>query len=138
MDQKNHDRMWKWRLLLFPISQLVLLWFGLFRHAGNERAGTGIAVVAVLLCIASDIALYLAIRLIRRNAEEAVHAETEHQRVSMQEEYYEKTAAYYERLRTLRHDSANHIYTLRILLQEGRFEEAASYAHALRKEAEGE
>lgn len=137
MGQKNHDRMWKWRLLLFPASQLVLLWFGLFRHTGNEQTGTGMGIIAVLLCVFSDIALYLALRVIQRNAEDAVRAETERQRVSMHEEYYEKTAAYYERLRTLRHDAANHIYTLRILLREGRFEEAASYAHALKKEAEG-
>lgn len=138
MSQKNPDRIRKWWLALFPAGQFVLLWFGLFRSAGNERIGMGTGIAAVLLCIVSDIALYLAIRLIQRNAGEAVRAETERQRVGMQQEYYEKTAAYYERLRMLRHDSANHIYTLNILLKEGRYGEAASYAHALRKEAEGE
>ena len=53
------------------------------------------------------------------------------QTISDQGAYYAAVAAHYEQVRRLRHDLDNHLYTIRILLDDGKTAEAAQYAAEL-------
>ena len=121
-------------LLLFPLSQYVLL-TGWFPRGGVtvDHARLEYLALTILLCIGSDIALYLTLNASARSAQIKARNELLQAQIDSQQEYYKDLAGYYESLRRLRHDISNHMYTIGILLEEGRTAEAGEYAAELRQ-----
>ena len=115
--------------LLFPASQILLLHTRFF----SEELETGASFwLLLLLCAAADAALAVAVRSVRKSAELRAEKESLDRQIKSQEEYSRSLAEHYEHMRALRHDLANHVYTVKILAGEGRTEEAAAYIDDLR------
>ena len=118
--------------LLFPFSQLLLL-AGYFvpMSSGGVLVRPIYIFLAVLLCAAADVGLAFAMYTVSRAADLRAEKRALEQTISDQGAYYAAVAAHYEQVRRLRHDLDNHLYTIRILLDDGKTAEAAQYAAEL-------
>lgn len=119
-------------LALFPLSQVILILLYITKVQNGTNLGVSLFLL-ILGCVLADVGLYLAFRAVRRNARETARVEAMERRVELQREYY-SIAKKYELLRHLRHDCANHCYTLRMLVQSGQCDKARDYARVLEEE----
>jgi len=120
--------------LLFPLSQYVLF-LAWFFPPGNAFVfeNKGFLFPAVAFCLAADVVMALMVRRVGRNAELRARNRLLEQQIDSQRDYYDKLASYYEDLRRMRHDIANHMYTIKILLEDGQTADAEKYAEELRQ-----
>ena len=127
---KNRLHGGEWALyLLFPLSQYMLL-FGWLRVCLSEMTfpRAGYVIAAMLVCMAADAALYLAVRgMAQRSALKAKNDLLAAQ-IDLQKEHYTAITAQYENIRRMRHDIAKHLYTMQALLQSGQYQDAAAYS----------
>ena len=123
-------------LLLFPISQYYLLsgWFTADNAVENFSLASRLA-GAILICIAADIALAVTLFAVARSAELRTRNDMLEKQINSQQGYYQNLAGTYEDLRLLRHDIGNHMYTVKILLEDGRADEAREYAEEMREKS---
>lgn len=114
---------------LFPITQYILLTL-LFRQASmfNGLVDTLFLFCSVIFCAVADIALYSTMVRSAQNAELRVRNEILEEQIASQSAHYAELASQYENIRQLRHDIENHVYTINILLKEGKTQEAEQYA----------
>ena len=81
----------------------------------------------MLVCIAADAFLYLAVRgMAQRSALKAKNDLLSAQ-IDRQKEHYAAITAQYETIRRMRHDIAKHLYTMQALLHSERYQSAAAY-----------
>lgn len=119
-------------LLLFaalPFSQCVLLTWGLYPMFYGEVLW--VRILALIFCVVTDVGLYLAIRQMAQRAEFREKSRQLARQVEDQKEHYKAITRQYADMRTLRHDIANHMHTIRILLREGEHQQAEKYAEEL-------
>lgn len=121
---------------VFPISQFVLLNGALSPLIESISPRASIFVAGfVVLCVIAD---YIWFRQLRKMTDN-VRLQTENdllgKRIEAQREYYKTLSANYANMAVMRHDIANHIYSIRALLQDGKPEEAMQYAAELEKAA---
>ncbi len=123
-------------ILLFPISQYYLLsgWFTTDTAVENF-ARSGHLAAAILVCIAADVGMTVTMFAVARNTELSTRNKMLKKQLDSQQSYYQELADYYENLRLLRHDIGNHMYTVRILLEEGRTDEAREYAAEIQEKS---
>lgn len=126
---KNRLHGSEWALyLLFPLSQYMLL-FGWLRVCLSEitfpRAGYVIA--AMLVCMAADAALYIAVRGMAQRSELKARNDILSAQIDRQKDHYTAITAQYENIRRMRHDIAKHLYTMQALLHSERYQDAAAY-----------
>ena len=120
----------EWALyLLFPLSQYVLL-FGWLRVCLNEMTFSRAiyVLVAMLICLGADAALYVAVRGMAQRSDLKAKNELLSAQIERQKEHYAAITAQYDNIRRMRHDIAKHLYTMQALLQSGRYQEAVSYS----------
>ena len=118
--------------IAFPLSQalMVLMNYVVANQALSAHL-TLLRFATVIICFASDVGLYLSIRGMAQRARlKALNAQLSEQ-IESQKEHYAALTAQYENIRTLRHDIANHMHTVQVLLENGEAEEAAKYAGEL-------
>lgn len=121
--------------LLFPICQFLLIDRTLVTEYDKTTSGQIIfLLLSVVFSLASDIALIYVLDSVSRGVLLRTQAEALTREVSLQSRYYQQVTQYYEHLRQLRHDLSNHLYTLRIQLQDGHLTEARQYADHMREE----
>ena len=123
-----------WFFLFFPISQFVLLNGALAPLIESISPRASLLVAGfVVVCVIAD---YIWFRQIRKMTDN-VRLQTENdllgKRIEAQREYYKTLSANYADMAVMRHDIANHIYSIRALLQDGKPEEAMQYAAELEK-----
>lgn len=126
---KNRLHGSEWELyLLFPLSQYMLL-FGWLRVCLNEMTfpRAGYVIAAMLVCIAADAALYIAVRGMAQRSELKVRNDLLSTQLDQQKEHYAAITAQYENIRRMRHDIAKHLYTMQALLHSERYQSAAAY-----------
>jgi len=114
---------------LFPFSQFVLLygWLAAAREAMTfSRVGFLLAAMAV--CFIADAALFYTIRSLAQKGRLRRENELFSQQLMMQKGHYSAIIAQYETIRRVRHDIANHLYTMESLLSQGNYEVARDYA----------
>ncbi|MBR6207617.1 MAG: hypothetical protein IKQ69_01330 [Oscillospiraceae bacterium] len=123
--------------LVFPISQLFLL-FPRFYGASDSpnSGGTLVTVLLLIMCVAADSLLAVATRSLRKTAALQAEKESLLRQIRQQEEYCRSLAEHYARMSTLRHDLSNHLYTVKILAEEERTDEARRYIEELRRSFE--
>lgn len=114
--------------LLFPISQYFAFagWF--IPDPPYINVGAGFAFIGVVLFLAADVGLYVAMSAVSRSVTLRVQNELLQTQVVAEQEHYASLAANYEDIRQMRHDIDNHLYTIRALLSDGNVEEASRYA----------
>lgn len=130
-----HDRI-PWLLFaVFPISQLTIL-LGTFRgYLADETYWRPSNVVpSLLVCVIADIGLYFALRMLSDRTELRVRNELLEDQLSDQQTYYRELSSSFEEIRRMRHDIANHLYTMKALISEGNTKEAEEYASEVMKE----
>lgn len=114
--------------LLVPVCQLLML-YGLICCANQTNSPW----VSFVLCISDFLTLFTSFFLFRSmdaafqgvRAEERLHYLEEQQK--MQAEYYQELAQHASVIRRLRHDIANHVQTMGILLQNKDYNQAEQY-----------
>ena len=114
--------------LLFPFSQYLLL-FGWLRVCLSEMTfpRAGYVIAAMLVCMAADVALYIAVRGMAQRSELKVRNDILSAQIDRQKEHYVAITAQYETIRRMRHDIAKHLYTMQALLHAERYQDAAAY-----------
>lgn len=126
----------EWLLFaLFPISQAMLLclWF----LSSQNMSPTMLVVwqiISGVICIAVDVSLYLIIRGISQRAELKAQNELLAKQIAMQKIHYVELSEQYQRMQILRHDIANHMHTIQVLLKNEELHEARSYSSEILKE----
>jgi hypothetical protein len=123
---------------LFPLSQIVvcLVWFALLIRVGNKLASLWQG-IAIIVCTAADIGLYFAMDGMAQRASLAAEKTVLERQIDAEKAHYAAIAEQYEAVRRTRHDIANHVYTIQILLEKGETAQAAAYAAEFgEKEAE--
>lgn len=123
---------------LFPISQYVLLcgWFSELALEDFSLSKLIFMVIAELICMVSDAVLYMSMVSIARRSRLAAENELLRKQIDAQKAHYAALTDQYEDTRRMRHDIANHMYTINLLLKDGRTEEAAAYAKELNEKTE--
>ena len=119
----------EWTLyLLFPVSQCLLLygWMMLCRldFSANRM---WILLAGLVTCVAADAALFTAVRGMAQRVELQAENDLLAQQIDHQKEHYAAITAQYENIRRIRHDIANHLYTMDLLLKEGQYAKAQDY-----------
>ena len=114
--------------LLFPFSQYLLL-FGWLRVCLSEMTfpRAGYVIAAMLVCMAADVALYIAVRGMAQRSELKVRNDILSAQIDRQKEHYTAITAQYETIRRMRHDIAKNLYTMQALLHAERYQDAAAY-----------
>lgn len=116
----------------FPISQVLLLNFGLPSVYRQDDGFMQIwLIVIAVLCIGVDVALFFAIRGMSQQVELKAQAAILEQQIEAQKKHYAALTQQYEQMRRLRHDIANHVRTIQILLEKGDSPSAETYAAEL-------
>lgn len=117
---------------LFPASQMVLYfsWFVLMAQGFTAEAVVWQG-IAVLVCVGVDAALYFSMRGMAKRATLKAENELLEKQIDAQKEHYSALTEQYESVRRMRHDIANHVHTIQILLEKGDTTEAAVYAAEL-------
>lgn len=127
---RRRERLIWLTFIIFPLTEYLLI-----DRTIPVGPGSGKQLVylffAVGFSILSDIGLGQAMLSVAQNAALKTRYAALQRQVDTQTAYYRQEAAYYERLRQLRHDMNNHVYTLKILLGEGRTADAAAYMKTL-------
>lgn len=123
---------------LFPISQYILLcgWFSELALEDFSLSNLVFMIIAEIICIGSDAVLYTSMVSIARRSRLAAENELLKKQIDAQKAHYAALTDQYEAIRRMRHDIANHMYTINLLLKEGRAEEAAAYAKELNEKTE--
>ena len=100
--------------LLFPFSQYLLL-FGWLRVCLSEMTfpRAGYVIAAMLVCMAADVALYIAVRGMAQRSELKVRNDILSAQIDRQKEHYTAITAQHETIRRMRHDIAKNLYTCR-------------------------
>ena len=120
----------EWLLFaLFPLSQSMLLcmWF-LSEQVMPRGVLATWQIVAALICIIVDGSLYFIVRGISQRAELKTQNELLAKQIAMQKLHYVELSDQYQRMQMLRHDIANHMHTIQILLKSKEFQEAKTYS----------
>lgn len=122
---------------LFPVTQYILLTL-LFRQASMFSGLVDMLFLfcSVIFCTGADIALYSTMVRSAQNTELRVRNEMLEDQIAAQGAHYEELTSQYENIRRLRHDIDNHVYTINILLKEGKTREAEQYALELHRTRE--
>lgn len=114
---------------IFPASQALMVslwWFANSRE--DPLVSAVLQAVSVLICILADIALFLAVRGMSQRAELKAQNQLLADQIDLQREHYAALTEQYERIRVMRHDIANHMHTVQILLNQGNAQAAEAYA----------
>ena len=121
-----------WFFLFFPISQLLLLG-GWFLSFGEKPSPLNYAVLSIsaVVCFVADVVWFREMSRIADVARMKAENDLLEKQAEVQREYYELLSSNYTDMSAMRHDIANHIYTIRVLLQDGKSEEAIRYAAEL-------
>ena len=119
--------------LLFPISQNVSC-FIFFQNYIALSYKPSYFLMALIVYLIADIALFVAIRVTAKNASLQARNEILEEEVGFQKDFYEQLTASYEGVRKMRHDIDNHLYTMRSLLAMGKTDEAEDYAKKVTSE----
>lgn len=89
----------------------------------------------MLVCIAADAFLYLAVRgMAQRSALKAKNDLLSAQ-IDRQKEHYAALTAQYANIRRMWHDIAKHLDTMQALLQSGQYQAAAAYSNEVSAQA---
>lgn len=124
----------EWLLYVaFPFSQCLLLlgWMDVSR-ANLDGSRLALMLAAVVICVVADTAMFAAIRgMTQRSELRSKNALLETQ-IASQKEHYSSITAQYQEIRRIRHDIASHLYTMEILLQQGKYREAAAYSQEVK------
>lgn len=121
-----------WFFLFFPISQFVLLTGAVFSTAENISLHTSLFVaVSSLICFAADFIWFREIRQMSDNARLKAENDLLGKQIEAQREYCKTLSANYTDMAAMRHDIANHMFTIHALLLDGKSDEALQYAAKL-------
>lgn len=127
---KNRLAPSEWLLYLaFPISQCLLL-FGWMDVSRMDLDVSRLALIlsAMAVCVVADAALFTVIRgMAQRSALRAQNALLA-TRIVRQKEHYTALTDQYQAIRRMRHDIASHLYTIELLLNQGKYHEACAYS----------
>ena len=126
----------------YPLSYSLLLFISFaletilicpwtFSLTGDDHAQTHFLLIVIFLCIVGNSALFITIRAMQSRSDLKAENRSLETMVKTQEEYYSALTEQYEDIRKMRHDIANHMYTINILLEDGKADEAAEYAKEL-------
>lgn len=125
----------EWLLYLaFPISQCLLL-FGWMDVSRMELDVSRLALMltAMAICVAADAALFSAIRGMAQRGELRAKNTFLETQIARQKEHYAALTAQYQAIRRMRHDIASHLYTIELLLQQGKYHEAKTYSQEVQE-----
>ena len=116
--------------ILFVIETILICpWT--FSLTGDDPIQTYFLLIVIFLCIVGNAALFNTIRTMQSRSDLKAENRSLEAIVKTQEDYYSALTAQYENVRKMRHDIANHMYTINILLEDGKADEAAEYAKEL-------
>ena len=121
-----------WFFLIFPISQIFLI-FGWYRSFGETLTPLNLVILTLyaVVCFVADVVWFREMSRIADVARMKAENDLLEKQAEVQREYYELLSSNYTDMSAMRHDIANHIYTIRVLLQDGKSEEAIRYAAEL-------
>ena len=119
----------EWLLFfLFPLSQIVLL--GGWQFVSMSEFTPNRVLVMALglgLSVAADGLLFFAMRGMAQRRRLASEKDLLEQQVALQTKHYAALTEQYEDMRHMRHDIANHLETMKALLETGQYTQAADY-----------
>lgn len=120
----------EWALYLaFPASQYLLIYgWVIFLRTDFILRRVLMLLLALAICTAADALLFTAIRGMAQRSELKARNDLLARQIDRQNEHYAALTAQYENLRRIRHDISSHLYTMQLLLQEGRMTRAAAYS----------
>ncbi len=123
-------------LCFFLISQIIITmcWEAdtITRTASHTASDFSWEIlVALILFILQDCLLVVLLRHSSRSTMLQVENATLTQYLSSQKEYYSRLAAQYEIVRIMRHDIANHLFTVKALVDSGRLDKAQEYTQEI-------
>ena len=97
---------------------------------------TGYVIAAMLVCIAADAFLYLAVRGMAQRSALKGKTTFSPRRSTGRREHYAALTAQYANIRRMRHDIAKHLDTMQALLQSGQYQAAAAYSNEVSAQAQ--
>lgn len=123
-----------WLFLLFPVSQYILMtgWFFNF-YQDLDPSESLVIIIVTSICIASDIMLFRALRRYTETAKLRAQNDLLQKQISVQSSYYQALAQNYSDMSHLRHDIGKHLFTIQVLLQDNKKNEAMQYAAELQQ-----
>ncbi len=126
--QGEHSTGWPLLFLLFPISQYFAFSAWFTAKPPYITVSGPFAIVSILLFLAADVGLALAMNAVSRAAVLRTQNELLQTQIAAEQDHYAALAANYEDIRRLRHDIDNLLFSIKALLADGRAEEAAQFA----------
>ena len=106
--------------------QLAMVTWGSLPNFYNHAEAVRLCII--LFCIISDVGLYYSMRGITQRAELRASNALLLKQVDAEKEHYAALTEQYKAMRRMRHDIANHLYTIQALLDNGDTKHAAEYA----------
>ena len=119
---------------MFPLTQLapVVTWIEVYPTNSNVLS-PGRIVSFLLLCMAADASLFVAMQKVRKGTELETKNKLLNAQIHAQEQYYRHLTESYDNIRLLRHDINNHLYTIQTLIEDGKTDEAREYANNIQE-----
>lgn len=122
-------------VVIIPFAiEIFLIYFWFKTLLGDDPSATATIIVVMFICLLGNIAAFTAVAMTQKRNELKSENDSLEKMVKAQEDYYSALTEQYESIRKMRHDIANHMYTINILLEDGKADEAAEYAKELSAE----
>lgn len=115
--------------IFFPFMQLAMVTWGSLPSFYNHAEAVRLCII--LFCIISDVGLYYSMRGITQRAELKASNALLSKQIDAEKDHYAALTEQYETIRRMRHDIANHLYTIQALLDSGDAQQAAEYAREI-------
>lgn len=117
--------------VLFPVSQYFVLTGWFLNRIPYLNLVTPLNRFALLVLLLADIGLFVSFQAAAHSAALKIQNDDLQAQISAEKEHYAHLVENYERIRQMRHDIDNHLYTIKALLSEGNTAEAARYAQEI-------
>lgn len=122
-------------VIIIPFAiEIFLVYSWVKTLTGEDPTHTVLLIVVIFICIIGNAAVFYAVTTTQKRNELKAENDSLETLVKAQEDYYSALTEQYESIRKMRHDIANHMYTINILLEDGKSDEAAEYAKELNAE----
>lgn len=111
--------------------EMNMLYFWIRSVSIAESVDTAVVLLVISICLLGNAAMFYASKTLQDRYRLEIENKWLETALSSQDGYYRALTEQYESIRKMRHDISNHMFTVNILLEDGKIDEASKYIKEL-------
>lgn len=111
--------------------EMSMLYFWIRSVSLSDSVDTAVVLLVISICLLGNSAMFYAVKALQDRYRLEAENKWLESSLSAQDGYYRALAEQYESIRKMRHDISNHMFTVNILLEDGKIDKATAYIKEL-------